>query len=86
MKDKQQMNTSLHKWINSERFGTFPKVSRANINELIALEKFLVLAIVEENKLNEITNEEAEFRDMIESVIRFELNSNLSILIIQIFV
>ncbi|XP_077291481.1 thioredoxin-related transmembrane protein 3 isoform X2 [Arctopsyche grandis] len=68
--EKQKLNTSLHKWIDAERFGTFPKVSRANINELLSLDKFLVLAVVEENKLNEITPEEIEFRDMIESVIR----------------
>lgn len=60
----------MHKWIDAERFGTFPKISRANINELLALEKFLVLAVVEENKLNEISTEETEFKNMVESVIR----------------
>lgn len=32
--------------------------------------KYLVLAVVEENKLSEIASHELEFRDLIESVIR----------------
>lgn len=60
----------MYKWINEERFETFPKVTRGNINELLQTKKFLVLAVVEENKLQQITQEMIEFRDMIESVIR----------------
>lgn len=60
----------MYKWINEERFETFPKVTRGNINELLQTKKFLVLAVVEENKLQQISQEMIEFRDMIESVIR----------------
>lgn len=60
----------MHDWINEERFQTFPKVTRGNINQIMQTKKFLVLAIVEENKLAEIPTEMIEFRDMVESIIR----------------
>lgn len=37
---------------------------------MILTKKYLVLAVVEENKLNEIASHELEFRDLIESMIR----------------
>lgn len=64
------MNHSLHRWVNEERFPWFPKVTRSNINELMSTNKYLVLAVVEENRLQEIETHELEFRDMIEAVIR----------------
>ncbi|XP_045766914.1 protein disulfide-isomerase TMX3 [Maniola jurtina] len=70
LEDKDALNTSLNKWVNSERFGFFPKITRSNINDLIATEKYIVIAVVSENKLNEITQTERDFKDMIESIIR----------------
>lgn len=64
------LNTTLHQWINEERFLTFPKITRSNINQFMQTKKFLVLAVVEENKLNEIATHELEFREMIEMIIR----------------
>lgn len=49
---------------------TYPKITRSNIHQLLQTRKYLVLAVVEENKLNEIATHEMEFRDMIEMVIR----------------
>lgn len=69
-----ELNETLDKWINAERFGTFPKVTRSNINHMMDTGKYLVLAVVEENKLNEITQGEQEFKDMIESIIRKRKN------------
>jgi thioredoxin domain-containing protein 10 len=63
------LNASVYDWINVERFATFPKVTRGNINQFMQTKKYLVLAIVEENKLLEIPTEMLVFRDMIESVI-----------------
>lgn len=64
------LNDSLHKWVNEERFLLFPKITRANIHQLLLTKKYLVLAVVEENKLYEIASHELEFRDLIESICR----------------
>lgn len=68
--DLDHINDTLYKWVNEERFETFPKITRGNINEILNTKKYMVLAIVEENKLHQISSEMVEFRDMVESVIR----------------
>ncbi|KAL4707707.1 hypothetical protein ACJJTC_014888 [Scirpophaga incertulas] len=70
IEDNETLNTTLDKWINSERFGFFPKISRANINDLMDTEKYIVIAVLSENKLSEITQTEQDFKDMIEGVIK----------------
>lgn len=60
------LNESLFRWINEERFPTFPKITRSNIHHVLQTKKYLVLAVVEENKLSEIAAHEQEFRDMVE--------------------
>ncbi|GBP19903.1 Protein disulfide-isomerase TMX3 [Eumeta japonica] len=68
--NKEHLNSTLDKWINAERFGTFPKITRSNINQLMDTEKYLVLVVVSENKLNEISQTEKDFKDMVEGIIR----------------
>jgi hypothetical protein len=51
------LNASILDWINVERFPTFPRVSRGNIHQILQTKKFIVLAVVEENKLLEIPTE-----------------------------
>lgn len=68
--DIEKLNETLYKWINAERFPTFPKVTRGNINQLFLTNKNLVLAVVEENQLEEVSPRMIEFRDMVESVIK----------------
>ncbi|CAD7083643.1 unnamed protein product [Hermetia illucens] len=68
--DPLQVNETIYHWINVERFTTFPKVTRNNIHQMMKTKKWLVLAVVEENKLNEVAAHELEFRDMVERVIR----------------
>ncbi|CAH0546273.1 unnamed protein product [Brassicogethes aeneus] len=68
--EAEHLNGSMYKWINEERFETFPKVTRGNINELMQTRKYLVLVIVEENVLQQIPSEMLEFRDMVEGIIR----------------
>ncbi|KAB0796796.1 hypothetical protein PPYR_10857 [Photinus pyralis] len=68
--DLDHINSTLNKWINEERFETFPKITRGNIHEIFHTKKYVVIAIVEENKLQQISPEMLEFRDMVESVIR----------------
>ncbi|XKL63256.1 hypothetical protein PGB90_005620 [Kerria lacca] len=48
------LNSSLIRWVNEERFPTFVKVTSMNINSLIDTNKYLVLAVVEESKVQEI--------------------------------
>ncbi|XP_012274366.1 protein disulfide-isomerase TMX3 isoform X2 [Orussus abietinus] len=68
--DIETLNITLYKWVNAERFPTFPKVTRGNINQLFLTNKNLVLAVVEENQLEEISPDMTEFKDMVESVIK----------------
>ncbi|KAI8426202.1 hypothetical protein MSG28_005132 [Choristoneura fumiferana] len=70
LEDNEALNNTLDKWINSERFGFFPKITRSNINHLMDTEKYIVIAVVSENKLSEITQTERDFKDMIEGIIR----------------
>jgi thioredoxin domain-containing protein 10 len=51
------LNTSMFDWINVERFATFPKVTRGNFHQILQTKKYIVLAVVEENKLLEIPTE-----------------------------
>uniref|UniRef100_T1GC08 Thioredoxin domain-containing protein n=1 Tax=Megaselia scalaris TaxID=36166 RepID=T1GC08_MEGSC len=66
----KEVNETLTQWVNNERFLTFPKITRFNIRELMSTKKFLVIAVVEEDKLSQVATHELEFRDMIEEVIR----------------
>jgi thioredoxin domain-containing protein 10 len=46
------------------------QITRENLHQFRQTKKYLVLAVVEENKLNEIHTHELEFKDMIEQIIR----------------
>lgn len=65
-----EVNDTIHQWVNAERFITFPKITRFNFHQLLRTNKFLVVAVVEEDKLNQVASHELEFRDMVEGVIR----------------
>ncbi|KAH8365901.1 hypothetical protein KR093_006999, partial [Drosophila rubida] len=66
----QDVNDTIFQWVNVERFTLFPKVTRFNIHQLLKTQKYLVLAVVQEDKLSQIATHELEFRDMVEGVIR----------------
>ncbi|CAH1962066.1 unnamed protein product [Acanthoscelides obtectus] len=70
LEEARHLNASIHKWINEERFETFLKISEGNIEEVLQTKKYIVLVVVEENKLQEIPKDMLEFRNMVESVIR----------------
>jgi len=53
-------NTSLTQWINTERFDTFVKVTRSNIHHMLETNKYLVLALVEENKIEKLPPHHSE--------------------------
>lgn len=65
-----EVNETMNQWVNNERFLAFPKITRFNIKELMSTKKYLVIAVVEEDKLSQVATHELEFRDMIEEVIR----------------
>ncbi|XP_046396387.1 protein disulfide-isomerase TMX3 isoform X1 [Ischnura elegans] len=70
LKGDSLLNNTLHEWVNKERFETFLKVTRGNINQVLQTGKYLVLAVLQENKLQDIPSDMIQFRDMVESVIR----------------
>nr|XP_014095597.1 protein disulfide-isomerase TMX3 [Bactrocera oleae] len=72
--DVSEINDTIHHWVNVERFITFPKITRFNMNQLMKTKKYLVVAVVEEDKLNQVATHELEFRDMVEGVIRKHRN------------
>lgn len=74
LSDTGQVNETLYKWVNAERFPTFPKVTRGNINQLFLTNKNLVLAVVEENQLEEVAPDMLKFKNMVESVIKTKRN------------
>lgn len=69
MEEAEHVNVSIHRWINEERFETFPKITDGNINQLLQTKKYIVLVIVEENKLFQIPKEMLEFRNTIENLV-----------------
>lgn len=48
----------------------YSQITRTNIQHIRQTKKYLVIAVVEENKLSEIASHELEFRDLIESIVR----------------
>jgi thioredoxin domain-containing protein 10 len=64
------LNNSLNTWVTQEKFLTFPRITLENFYQYRQTGKYLVLAIVEENKLNELITHEQEFRDMVERIIK----------------
>lgn len=62
-------NLSLYSWVTVERFPLFLKVTRAKLNNVLATKKLLVMAVLEENKIDEITPEMEDFRDMLRRLI-----------------
>lgn len=68
--EADHINATMHKWINEERFETFPKITEANINEILRTQKYIVLVVVEENKVFQIPKEMLEFRNTVEALAR----------------
>jgi len=63
------VNTSLYGWVTAERFPLFVKVTRGKFSNIMATNKFVVIAVLEENKLLEISPEMEDFKDMVKQVI-----------------
>jgi len=62
------VNSSLYNWVLKERFPRFVKVTRGKFSNLLNTGKYLVLAVLEENKLLEVPPSHTTFRDLLSSV------------------
>jgi len=63
------LNTSLYGWVTAERFPLFVKVTRGKFSNIMATNKYVVIAVLEENKLLEVSPEMEDFKGMIRQVI-----------------
>jgi len=63
------VNTSFYSWVTAERFPLFVKVTRGKFGNIMATNKFVVIAVLEENKLLEVTPEMEDFKAMVRKVI-----------------
>ena len=61
--------TNFYAWVMAERFPLFVKVTRGRFGNIMATKKFVVIAVLEENKLMQIEPEQEEFRDMLREVV-----------------
>jgi len=64
----ENITESLQHWVLRERFPRFVKVTRGRFSQLMSTKKLLVMAVLEENKLGEITPDMEAFRAMLHSV------------------
>ena len=61
--------TDFYAWVMAERFPLFVKVTRGKFGNIMATKKYVVIAVLEENKLMQIEPEQEEFRDMLKEVV-----------------
>jgi len=62
-------NSSLSTWITRERFPLFVKITRGRFGNILATKKLVVIAVLEENKLEQISPEMETFRDMVRGIV-----------------
>merc|ERR1719351_482586 len=62
-------NTSIYSWMMKERFPMFAKVTRGRFGKIMATNKFVVMAVVDENKLEQISPEMELFKEMVRQVV-----------------
>ena len=63
------VNTSLYSWVTRERFPLFAKVTRGRFGKFLATNKFVVIAVVEENKLEQVSDEMVAFKEMVRRIV-----------------
>ena len=62
-------DTAFYSWVMAERFPLFVKVTRGKFGNIMSTNKFLVIAVLEENKLGQIEPEQEDFKNMLKEVI-----------------
>merc|ERR1712226_664868 len=70
----QNKTESLRTWILRERFPKFVKVTRGRFNHLMSTKKLLVMAVVEENKLGELSPDHEAFKSMLSTVLETNID------------
>ena len=70
----KNISESLQNWILRERFPRFVKVTRGRFGHLMSTNKLLVMAVLEENKLGEITPDMEAFRSMTHMVMDMHID------------
>jgi len=68
-----ELNVTLAQWINRERFACFVKVTQGTLPMLLRTEKYLAIAVLEENLIGRFTTEMEEFQEMLKSVAHMHL-------------
>ena len=62
-------NSSLSIWVTRERFPLFVKITRGRFGQILATRKLIVIVVLEENKLEQITPEMETFREMVRGIV-----------------
>ncbi|TRY67032.1 hypothetical protein TCAL_03476, partial [Tigriopus californicus] len=63
------VNSSLHSWVTQERFPLFVKVTRGKFHHILSTQKLIVIAVLEQNKIGELSPEMEDFKEMVLNVI-----------------
>lgn len=61
-------NITLNDWVNKERFPTFLKVTNGNFYQLLKTQKYIAMAVLEENLIGGLALRMSEFRDVLEAI------------------
>lgn len=65
-----ELNITLAQWVSRERFPGFVKVTHGSLPLLLRTEKYLAIAVLEENLVGRFTSEMESFRDMLKGIAR----------------
>lgn len=63
------VNSSLHSWVAQERFPLFVKITRGKFHHILSTQKLIVIAVLEQNKIGELSPEMEDFKEMVLNVI-----------------
>jgi len=74
--DKTHNSTVLVDWISRERFPQFVKVTRGRFSKLMSTKKLLVMAVLQENKIGQLSQqtEMESFRQMLKAVLEANID------------
>jgi len=57
---EQNLTQRMTEWVEKERFPTFVEISRGNFQTLLDTSKFIVMAVVDQDRLGRLTPEMTE--------------------------
>lgn len=74
LEQESKTNTTLSHWINRERFPKFVKVTRSKFSHLLHTKKLVVIAVLDENRIGQISPEMEEFKNLLIQVMEKNLD------------